>query len=489
MAQDTGHVRNLLHAAGLRLREQDAEALSLWTAQRLRKLALPGIEAYRQLLGEDSAAGCHERELLTVQFSTGESYFFRDQGQIDLLATTILPQLVARRAEERRLRLWSAGCSTGEEAYTLAMLVDELGARIAGWNVTIVGGDINSASLEKARNGLYREWSLRALDAERRLRYFQTRGEQSQICPRLRGRVSFRGLDLVHDCFPGAASGIVEFDLILCRNVFIYLEPEAVSRIAAKFAATLADGGYLITGHNELFGHDTAPLRVHMYAQSAVFEKAARPEVDAGLGEALAQLQVPAVAALLPLRNDEAQAPRIERRLVAIEAQAPRIERRVLAAAAPSAPPADCERLVEAARHHADRGRPDAAAADCRKAIAISAFDPRPYFLLAQLAQERGAANEAKALLAKVIYLDPSFVAAYLELGALHAQAGEDERARRMYGTVRAALARLAPRTVIAPYGESTAADILAYVERLLGGPAAAAAGSGAHEAQLKRSA
>jgi chemotaxis protein methyltransferase CheR len=120
---------------------------------------------------------------------------------------------------------------------------------------------------------------------------------------------------------------------------------------------------------------------------------------------------------------------------------------------------------------------PNEAAEDCRKAIAIAAFDPRPYFLLAQLAQERGDWAQAKTLLNKAIYLDPNFIAAYLELGGLHAQDGDNPRARRMYETVRAALTRLPAQTLIAPYKESTAADILAYVERLLAGPEGLAAG------------
>jgi chemotaxis protein methyltransferase CheR len=133
----------------------------------------------------------------------------------------------------------------------------------------------------------------------------------------------------------------------------------------------------------------------------------------------------------------------------------------------------DYDRLMQAAWRHADRGMPDAAEQDCRKAIVLAAFDPRPYYLLAQLAQERGDPMQAKTLLKKVIYLDPSFIAAYLELGDLHAQAGEQDRARRMYETVRTALGKLPAQAAVAAYGESTSAEVLAYVERLLGTPAA----------------
>jgi len=450
-------------AVGLRVREQDFESLSRWSAQRMRTLALPRIEQYGALLADDSAAGRRERELLTVQFSTGESYFFRDAGQFDLLAAKILPELIERRTNERSLRLWSAGCAAGEEAYSIAMLVDELAPRLAGWQVLILGTDINTDALEKARCGEYRDWSFRTLNEERKQRYFQQRGDQWRIDPHLRERVTFRGGDLLRDRFPDAQAGMNDFDLILCRNVFIYLDTQAVARITAKFSATLADGGYLVTGHSELFGHDITPLRVRLFAQSAVFQKTAQPPAESGLGEALAKVPTPAIAT----RPSS----------LGIERQVPRIEHWAIPAPSPVVPAEDVDRLMQAAWRHADRGMPDAAEQDCRKVIVLAAFDPRPYYLLAQLAQERGDAMQAKTLLTKVIYLDPSFIAAYLELGDLHAQAGEHDRARRMYETARTALGKLPAQAAVAAYGESTTADVLAYVERLLGTPAGEAAG------------
>jgi chemotaxis protein methyltransferase CheR len=373
----------------------------------------------------------------------------------------------------RTLRLWSAGCSTGEEAYTLAMLVDELAPQLAGWKVTILGTDINGESLHKAREGLYRDWSFRTLDAARKQRHFRPRGDRWQIEQRLRDRVTFRRLDLVRDAFPDPEADLSGMDLILCRNVFIYLDTQAISRIAAKFAATLAEGGFLITAHSELFGRDVAPLRVRMFAQSAAFQRTAMPEVEADAVYAPDAARVPCMRGLPP-----APAPAL------IEPPAPRVEPVPLRTAPPARPVENCDQLMQAARRHADHGMPDAAEHDCRKAIAIAAFDPRPYFLLAQLAQERGDAAQAKALMKKVIYLDPSFVAAYLELGALQTQAGESKRALRMYEAARGVLLTLPAAAAVAPYDASTAADVLAYVERLLGTPAADAASPDQAQAQ-----
>ncbi len=452
--EDAEHVARI---AGLRVGELHIDGLVRWTQERLQQLRLPGMEPYIELLGQNTPFGRQERERLLVQFTTGETYFFRDLGQIDLLSSTILPELIARRAEARTLRLWSAGCAAGEEAYSLAMLVDELAPSLTGWNVQILGTDINTQALERARRGEYRDWSFRTLDDARKQRYFRRHGDHWLVDQRLRDRVTFRSVDLVRDPFPDAATDLAEFDLILCRNVFIYLDSDATDRITSKFARALADGGHLMAGHNELFGHDTTPLRVRLYPQSAVYQRTTQPPVEVSPGAALAQVQAPTIAT--------------GRHAISIDRKPTLNEARAFSPPPPLKPRQDCAALMKQAWRHADGGMREAAEHDCHQVIAIADLDHHPYFLLAQLAQERGDVAQAKALLSKVLYLDPSFIAAYLELGGLHAQTGDDDRARRMYETVRSALAKLPPQTVIAPYDKSTAGEILGYIERLLAEP------------------
>jgi chemotaxis protein methyltransferase CheR len=418
------------------LQVADADELAGWVEERVRQLALLDVEQYRALLAAPGIDGRRERELITVRFTTGESCFWRDPGQCDLLAQTILPELIERRVrrQQRVLRLWSAGCAAGDEAYTLAILVDELGLDLAGWDVLILGTDIDASAIDKARSGLFGDWSFRTLDAARKQRYFQRCNDEWSIDARLRQKVLFRTGDLVHYEFPDAASTLIDFDLILCRNVFIYLDPVAIDRIVAKFARALTDGGYLVTAHGEMLGHGTAgtsgtpPLQLRMYAQSALFQKAAP----------IAGVAQPAAPSIAP------------------------------ANAQPSV-----DDLMQSAWRHADGGMVAAAQRDCAAAIALDVLDPRAHYLLAQLAQQRGDVAQATRLLNKVLYLDPGCIAAYLELGALHAQAGDGARARRMHRTARAALKKLPPQATVAPYRESNASDILAHVERLLAAAAA----------------
>lgn len=433
----------LLHeAVGLRLRERDLAPLRAWIQERRRVLGLD-LDQWRALLDAPSDAGRREREELTVRLTVGETYFFRDKGQFELLTTRILPALAERRARERRLRIWSAGCSTGEEAWSLAMVLREQPSLFAGWDLQVIGTDINSSSLLHAREGVYGKWSFRSLDETRRRLHFRPEGSRMAVDAALRPLVSFRHVDLLQDSF--GTAGLWDLDLIVCRNVFIYLEAAAIGRVVGKFAGALAEGGYLMTGHGELLGHGTPALHPRVFPQSVLWEKSAYEP------------------ALAPL------APHSEVRM----ALRPSVHVAEPPVAAPPVAPADgggVESLMESAWRHADAGRGAESEDACRRALSQSPFDHWPYYLLAQLAQDRGDAQQARAMLNRALYLAPAFVPAWLELAALQEHEGESPRARQSLSNARRELARLPPEQTIAPYGASTVADLLAYVEGVLAG-------------------
>jgi chemotaxis protein methyltransferase CheR len=181
--------------------------------------------------------------------TVGESYFFRDKAQIEAIEGRILPELIKRRSAVKRLRLWSAGCSTGEEPYTLAILLDRMSARLAGWDVEILATDINPDALDAARRGIFSAWSFRQTPDTTRDQYFRPLGKRFEIHERLRSRVNFAEVNL------GSAGhwdprtrGV---DLILCRNVLIYLSKPVTERLAGRFSTSLNDGGWLVVGASE----------------------------------------------------------------------------------------------------------------------------------------------------------------------------------------------------------------------------------------------
>ncbi|MGV3720316.1 MAG: CheR family methyltransferase, partial [Actinomycetota bacterium] len=235
---------------GWELRDEDGA--------RLREKLLGRLTAVRETPAtyvqrlETEPQGAEWSELLAL-LSNPETYFFRDSRQIALLKDRILPELLERRRPHRSLRIWSAGCSTGEEAYSLAFLLQELAPDLASWEVLILGTDVNPQVIEKAREGRYREWSFRGRHAKLD-RYFNREGDTWRVKDHLRRLATFRLGNLVDDQFPDARSEIREMDLIVCRNVFIYFSRPAVAKVVAKMAATLRQGGFLVTGHTELHG-------------------------------------------------------------------------------------------------------------------------------------------------------------------------------------------------------------------------------------------
>jgi chemotaxis protein methyltransferase CheR len=176
-----------------------------------------------------------------------ESFFFRDRLPFDHLRDTVLPALIAARAHSRRLRIWSGASSTGQEPYSLAMLVKEFAPRLAGWNVEIVASDISNEVTEKARVGLYTQFEVqRGLPIHLLMNYFERAGDHWRICAQLRDMVRFQQQNLLDDF---AALG--RFDVIFLRNVLIYFDHETKAEVLRRVGEVLVPDGYLLLGAAE----------------------------------------------------------------------------------------------------------------------------------------------------------------------------------------------------------------------------------------------
>lgn len=177
-------------------------------------------------------------------FSVQETYFWREMDQVRALVDVVVPQWFARQATP--LRIWSAACATGEEPYTLAIALQE-----AGWGnrpIEIVASDASEAALQKARAGLYRERSFRALPPELRERYFSPAAGGAQLHRATMERVTFQRANLVA---PGEIAPLARSPVVFCRNVFIYFSPASISRTVASFAVHMPAGGHLFVGSSE----------------------------------------------------------------------------------------------------------------------------------------------------------------------------------------------------------------------------------------------
>ncbi|MGH9459161.1 MAG: CheR family methyltransferase, partial [Thermoanaerobaculia bacterium] len=246
-----------LAAAAPDLGEPDADAV----ARRLRARSLSRAEI----------------EILASHLTIGETYFFRDPDALRLFEETIVPEVRRAREHERRIRIWSAGCATGEEPYSIAMLLDRVLPPESGWEATILGTDINPRFLRKAAEGIYGAWSFRAMPPGARERWFRSVGKRRwELDPRIRGRVTFVWLNLATDPFPALVSETNGVDVIFCRNVLMYFARDRAEEVARKFHAALAPGGWLVVGPAETSATTFSPFEAVHAAGRTVYRKGLR---------------------------------------------------------------------------------------------------------------------------------------------------------------------------------------------------------------------
>jgi len=185
-----------------------------------------------------------------------ETYFFRDRTPFDTLSKHALPALAVQRAAKKRLRIWSAGCSTGQEAYSLAMMFSDQAEQWKGWTIDILGTDVSGAVIDRARNGVYTQFEVqRGLAITQTIRWFEESADGWRIVDPLRKQVRFRVHNLLEQ--PPHLGG---FDIVLCRNVLLYLSAEKKTLAFDRLASSMAPDGYFMLGAGETVIGQTTSL-------------------------------------------------------------------------------------------------------------------------------------------------------------------------------------------------------------------------------------
>ncbi|HWQ35670.1 MAG TPA: CheR family methyltransferase [Blastocatellia bacterium] len=418
-------------------------------------------------------------EILALHLTIGETYFFREPGTFEALEHHILPPLIAqRRSEGKRLRIWSAACASGEEIYSIAMLLDRLLPDLEDWNLTLLATDINPVSLKKAAEGIFRDWSFRRMSPDYREQYFRTvSGGREAIDERLRRLITFSYLNLAEPCYPSLLSNTNAMDVIFCRNVLMYFTPELAARTLENLHHCLLEGGWLAVSQTEVALPRTGQFEAVSLSGAVLYRKvsawqAASAQTIPFQPEPVtpepfaAELHTPdamdvSTPAPMPA-PDEAPGSGDEPQALPPQAESA-ADRRLKRA---SERPDDAAPVALRAQTLAGQGQLEAAAACCERAIALDRLNPKYYYLSAVIAQERGLAEQARQSLRRVLFLAPDFALAHFALGNLAAREGRRAEADRHFANVQRLLAARALGEPL-PEGEGlTVGSLLAMIRQ-----------------------
>ena len=393
----------------------------------LRRLTVTGDESCGAYLERLRGSGSIEEfDALVVELTIGETYFFRHQEQFDALRARVIPDLIHRNRDQRRLRVWCAGCSIGAEPFSIAILLTEhFGHELRGWDVRVIGTDLNRDFLTRAREARYDEWSFRTTTPELRERHFIPQNKSWVVKPAIRAMVDFQHHNLLASLPPVGGP----FDLIFCRNVMIYFDWATVAELMPKFEDGLVDGGWLVIGHAEQ-PHGATRLTSVQLPNVTVYQRGDVSSVPSAI--------VPITFPVEP----------------------------------PTPPPAPAQAIgpadIMSLRLLADRGQFREALDRCTNLIVANPADPRPYFYRALVNEQLGRASEIGPDLERAIELDQTFVMAHY-LFALHQRHRRDQRlAARSFHRALYLLDRLPTAATLPEADQMTVAELKLIIARYL---------------------
>ena len=460
-------------------------------AQAAREAGYRDVRAYAEsLLRRDLHAA--DLETLAGSLTVGETHFFRDPRVFTFLEATLLPGLVAaRRGRDRRLRIWSAGCASGEEPYSIAILLHRLLPDLSDWHITILGTDINPKVLAQAAAGSYSEWSFRDTPAWVKPRCFtKTSGNRYELQPWLKRMVSFACLNLVEDVYPSILNNTNAQDLIICRNVLLYFAPAGIPPVVQRFHRSLVDGGQLVMGAVEASlmtfpGFTPVPAPgVALYRRNEAAEDGQSSVSSQQSSVSSYQLpvtshqlpvssyQLPVISYQLPVTSHQSspvtehQLPVTDHRSLITDHRSPITDHRspITDHRSPIPTPQslyDTGRYFEArkmlldrrpdtapqlagllAQCHANLGELAEALVWCERALSLAKTDPALHFLRAQILQELQRDDEALLALRSVLFLDAGHVMAHYSMANLHRRRNGPHAAAKHLANVRQLLAQ-----------------------------------------------
>lgn len=402
--------KNLIKAAKLLNRKEDLEDISKWVLK-------PSLSD-------------NEYHALAKTLTIGETYFFRELSGLTLLTDEIIPAI--RKKNSKTLRIWSAGCSSGEEPYSIAIFLKENLPDSDKWDIQIMATDLNNEALSKARKGIYRPWSFRGLRNDLLNKYFVCHANTYEIRKDIRDMIQFKNLNLIKDEFPLANDKSKGFDVVFCRNVLMYFSQDTIENITQKFFSSLADDSWLITSQTELSMNIYHQFHRTKFKDAFFFKKGNIPATvttnnfrKKNRPEKTATGEPGVLKRKSSFQEKHKKRSASEEKLpspVVSTAPPPAIEglynnseyQRCIAVyeAAESFNKFDASELFLISKSYANLGRYNEGAAIIEELINKNSSNPEFYYFYATILSEQGSWQAAEKNLIKALYLKPDFLSA-----------------------------------------------------------------------------
>ncbi len=399
-----------------------------------------------------------ELEDLVICITIGETYFFRDKKLFQIVREKILQNIIiSRKNTSKTLKIWSAGCSTGEEAYSIAILIKELIPDYEDWNIKIIATDINENFLNRAKNGIYGEWSFRGLNESFKKKYFdRINNNQYKIKDSISKLVEFHNLNLVSDIYLLNNKIINNIDIIFCRNVLIYFNKYRAQKIINHFYKSLINEGWLIVAPAEnLYINSTCfiPVNINdtfLYNKNTSIDKVEKVIYKKDILEnSLIEQEINKYGTL---KNDL----RLISKNTSIPLKTPEKETKI-----------SIKKLKNLCQCLANEGKLHEALECCKKIICEEKTNPTNYYLLASIQEEQGNIVEAIISLKRAIYLDSDFIMAYFNLGNLNLKQQKLKEAFKNFKISLILLGNFNEEDIVPHSGETTVGMLKQVIENV----------------------
>jgi len=412
-------------------------------------------QTYFQQLRDKPDSSPEWQRLINI-LTIGESYFLREETHFDLLRKHILPKLILQRRQmgNHRLRIWSAGCASGEEPYSIAIILHQFLPDIETWDIEIHGTDINEYSLQGARHAVYRDWAFRHTDTLFQQNYFSKVDGGYQLRPFIKDRVTFRQ----HNLMQGYHAGY--FDVIFCKNVLLYFDDPYVEQVESHLYHALQSGGWLFMGQAEALRSKRDRWQTHIFPGSPIYQ---RPDGDHGSADIDYQEIEPDKEATQPVLPVDIEEDFYTQAVVAIHADDHSAAEQYLSLA--------LENNHQKVKSHtllawifANRKAFPEAEAHTKAALAIEPLYADIHYISALIALEQNQLQETFRALQMTLYCDTYHALGAFMLGNLYAKSGQIPKAFSQWTKVQRAIETLNPSDYVSDLSDLTAGQLDALI-------------------------